>query len=188
MKSHSDSEIPLLFIIITVNSLNLLNHSRISAKDPDLFCGYIFPSVLLSSRCSLFPIPCKQESCTKLLLLLKPPKMYLRFPSFSPALCLLIFNSSAIFLLLLPCIGDFFVFFYSLPHLHIIRCSSAFHCRVTQYLHSQVHFWWLHSHWTCHSALTVCYPSQETGTLWCKSKTCFPLSSTFPPDKSKYAQ
>lgn len=58
------------FIINTVNSLIFLNHSRISPKDPDLLWGYISPSALLSRCCLLFSIPCKQESCTKLLLLL----------------------------------------------------------------------------------------------------------------------
>lgn len=73
MKSHSVSKIPLLFIIITVNSL-ISNHSRISTKVPDLFpwiCGYVFSS----SPKELLPIishPMQaKESCT---VITSPPK------------------------------------------------------------------------------------------------------------------
>lgn len=51
----------------------------------------------------------------------------------------------------------------------------------------QLHFCCLHSNCTSvtHSPNPACNPSQKTGILNKKSQICFPLSSTFSPDKSK---
>lgn len=111
-------KIPLLFIIITVNSLNFLNHSRISAKDPDLFPGYVGTRISFSSSKELllyFPSHASKSHALYYFSSQNLPRCIWGSPHF-PLPSYTTFNSSAIFLLLLPCIGDFFVFFHSLPH------------------------------------------------------------------------